>query len=59
MFEIKAESLQAGDEFTIDQGATWLVANVVRRHKGAKRVVVIDNKRTEHILKYDAEVIVR
>lgn len=59
MFEIKAEALQAGDDFTVDDGATWLKVNVVRRHKNAKRVVVVDNKGKERTFKYEDGVVVR
>ena len=59
MMTISAGSLQAGDEFTTDGGATWAKVKVVRSAYAGKRTVVIGTDDKERIFKSDAEVIVK
>lgn len=59
MVEFPASSLVAGDEFTTDDGATWVQVKVVRMADRDRKVVVIGLDDKERILKSDHLVIVK
>ncbi len=59
MLEVEATSLTDGDEFTKDNGETWLTAKLVRVSDRGNRVIVIDTNNKEHMLKLEQMVIVR
>ncbi len=59
MVEFPARSLQAGDEFTRDDGETWHIVKVVREACHGTRQVVITRENRELILKSMDLVIVK
>lgn len=59
MLEVEAITLSAGDEFTKDNGKTWLTVKVVRIPFRGNRVIVIDKNDKEHILKPEQQIIVK
>ena len=59
MLEVAATALTEGEEFTKDQGETWLKVKVVRTSDRARRVIVIDTNGKEHQLRFTQMVIVR
>lgn len=59
MFEFPASSLQAGDEFTTDQGETWVKAKVVRSADRGRKVVVVGQDGKERIFKSGDLLIVK
>jgi hypothetical protein len=59
MLEVDAITLSDGDEFTKDDGETWITAKVIRVSDAGKRVIVIDTNNKEHQLRFTQKVIVK
>ncbi len=59
MMTMPAKSLQVGDEFTSDDGETWVKAKVVRDAARGHKVVVIGHDGKERIFDAEAELVVK
>ncbi len=59
MFEILASGLQAGDEFTVDNGATWLRVKRATLANRKRVVVVVDHEGKERIMGAEELVVVK